>query len=168
MIEKLIDERRGLRKSLRMATTSIDKNHFQTLLKTLAQKLSKLRVAEKRREKQRTLRKQRGLFKKDPYRTIKGILTPEPVGELICTKEEIDMHLKQTYGDTLRHIPLGILNGLPDNAPNPSHSFNMKMITWKEHESIIKKHDPRVPQETTEFLTLYIKDALVYRKICGI
>ena len=139
LIEKLIDERRGLRRSLRMATTNIDKNHFQTLLKTLAQKLSKLRVAEKRREKQRTLRKQRGLFKKDPYRTIKGILTPEPVGELICTKEEIDMHLKQTYGDTLRHIPLGILNGLPDNAPNPSHSFNMKMITWKEHESIIKK-----------------------------
>ena len=57
----------------------------------------------------------------------------------MCTREEIDKHLKQTYGDTERHVPLGILNGLPDKAPKPSHSFNMEMITWKEHTSIIKK-----------------------------
>jgi hypothetical protein len=74
VIEELVDERRGLRRSLRMATTNIDKNHFQALLKTLAQKLSKLRAAEKRREKQRTLRKQRGLFKKTPTEQSKAFL----------------------------------------------------------------------------------------------
>ena len=139
VIKGLVDERREIRKQLRRATTEMEKNGFQALLKVLAQKIGKLRAAERRREKQRTLRKQRGLFKKDPFRTIKGILNPEPVGELVCTREEIDKHLKQTYGDTERHVPLGILNGLPDEAPKPSHSFNMEMITWKEHTSIIKK-----------------------------
>ena len=54
----------------------------------------------KRRKKQREQRRQRGQFKKNPFKTVKEILLdPKPVGELVCTEEELDGHLKQTYGD---------------------------------------------------------------------
>ena len=61
------------------------------------------------------------------------------MGELVCSKEEIDGHLKQTYGDPERHVPLGILRGIPQKAPDPTIPFNMGMISWKEHEDIIRK-----------------------------
>ena len=139
LIKELVAERKDLRKKLRQAATEMESNGFQALLKILADKLRKLRAAENRREKQRGLRKLRSTFKRDPFRTVKSILNPVPVGELVCSKEEIDAHLKQTYGDPERHVPLGILRGIPQKAPDPTIPFNMGMISWKEHEDIIRK-----------------------------
>ena len=64
----------------------------------------------KRRKKQREQRRQRGQFKKKPFKTVKEILDPKPVGELVCTEEELDGHLKQTYGDILVVFPRELQN----------------------------------------------------------
>ena len=139
LIDSLVADRKKLRKELRRATTEIEKDGYQALLKVLAERLMKLRRAERRRLKQREKKKQRSFFKKDPFRAVKEIIDPSPVGELVCTKEDLDQHLEETYEDAQRDVPLGLLEGLPERAPEPTVAFNTRMITWKEHEAIIRK-----------------------------
>ena len=92
-INSLVKERRVLRKKLKKATTDIEKNGFEALLKDVAEQLRKLRRAEARRKKQWERRKANKAFKTDPFRTIKNILSPNPAGELRCTQQELDIHL---------------------------------------------------------------------------
>eukprot|EP00116_Pleurobrachia_bachei_P012392 sb/3472654/ len=70
-------------------------------------------------------------------RAVKEILEPSPVGELRCSKDQLDQHLQTTYGDPERGKALGVLAGLPDFAPEPEVAFNMKPISWKEHQSVV-------------------------------
>ena len=112
-ITALVRERRILRKSLRGAKSELEQNGFRALIKTLNEQLSKLRRADARRKKQADKRRALNAFKKIPFATIKKILCPNPVGELKCTKEELDAHLEKTYGDPCRGVHLGNLEGLP-------------------------------------------------------
>jgi hypothetical protein len=71
------------------------------------------------------------------------------VGELKCSKEELDEHLGRTYGDPQRGAPLGLLDDLPDmidKAGSPSFPFMMTNITRREHDEVIKKARSKVPQ----------------------
>ena len=138
-IDSLVKERRILRKKLKKASSDIEKNGFEALLKDVAEQLRKLRRAEARRKKQRERRKANKAFKTDPFRTIKNVLSPNPAGELKCTREELDSHLEQTYGDPVRNVPLGILEGLPDRGKDPEVPFNMKDVSRKEHNEVIRK-----------------------------
>ena len=70
---------------------------------------------------------------------MKGILEPSPVGQLKCTKEELDGHLSNTYSDASRAVPLGILDGLPETAPSPTVEFDLRNITKKEFDEVVKK-----------------------------
>ena len=138
-IDSLIIERRVLRKKLKKATTDIEKSGFEALLKDVAEQLGKLRRAEARRKKQRERRKANKSFKTDPFRTVKNVLSPNPAGELKCTQEELDSHLEKTYGDPVRNVPLGVLEGLPDRCKDPEVPFNMKDLSRKEHNEVIRK-----------------------------
>ncbi|XP_063688413.1 uncharacterized protein LOC134821641 [Bolinopsis microptera] len=138
-IDKLVIERRVLRRKARKACSQSVKDGFNALLRGLAEKLCKLRRAEARRKKQREVRRQRGGFTRDPFKAIKGILEPSPVGELKCSKEELDNHLSNTYSDASRAVPLGVLNGLPEAAPSPTVGFDSRNITKKEFEEVVKK-----------------------------
>lgn len=138
-IAALVAERRELRKKVRRARTEMEKNGFKALIKVLNGQLTKLRRAEARRKKQADKRRTLNAFKKNPFGTIKKILCPTPVGELKCTKEELDVHLEATYGDPCRGIPLGPLEGLPDKTRSPTVPFKMTNITRKEHDEIIRK-----------------------------
>ncbi|MCP3680179.1 MAG: hypothetical protein GY782_08010, partial [Gammaproteobacteria bacterium] len=135
-INSLIKERR---KKLKKATTDIEKEGFEALLKDLADQLRTLKRAEARRKKQQERRKANKSFKSDPFGTIKNVLSPNPAGELKCTQQELDSHLEQTYGDPLRNVPLGILEGLPDRGKDPEVLFNMKDVSKKEHNAVIRK-----------------------------
>ena len=82
LIDSFVADRKELRKKLfKKATTETEKDGFQALLKVLAEKLMKLRRAEKKGQKQREQRKQRSLFKKNPLRAVREILNPSPVSE---------------------------------------------------------------------------------------
>ena len=138
-IVMLVRERRELRKSLRRAQTDLEKDGLKALIKVISEKLSKLRRAEARRKKQADKRRSLNAFKKDPFGTIKRVLCPTPVGELKCTKEELDAHLEKTYGDPCRGTPLGHLEGLPERTSSPTVPFMMTNITRKEHDTVIRK-----------------------------
>ena len=101
-------------KKLKRATTDIGKNAFEALLKDVAEQLRKLRRAEAKRKKQRERRKANKSFKTDPCRTVKNLLSSNPAGELKYTQEELDSHLERTYGDPVRNVSLGVLEGLKD------------------------------------------------------
>ena len=138
-IGALVIERRELRRNLRRAETELEQNGFRALLKVLNEELSKLKRAEARRRKQADKRRALNAFKKNPFGTIKKILCPIPVGELKCTKEELDAHLEKTYGDPCRGVPLGNLEGLPDRKSSPTVPFMMSNITRREHDAVIRK-----------------------------
>ena len=138
-IESLVGERRELRKKLRKANTDIERDGYGALLKVLAEKLMSLRRAEARKKKQAQRRRTNRLFKLNPFRAVKNILCPNPAGELKCSKEELDSHLENTYGDERRSIPLGVLDGLPEKTVDPRIPFNTRDISRKEHEDVIKK-----------------------------
>ena len=139
LIDALVRERRSLRKNLKRSCSDIERDRYMLLLKDLATRLKKLRNAEARKKKQWEKKKLNKAFKNDPFKTIKNILNPNPVGELKCTKEELDSHLERTYGDSNRNVPLGLLEGLPDKSDDPEVPFNMKDISRKEHSDIIQK-----------------------------
>ena len=65
---------------------------------------------------------------------MKEILDPKPVGELVCTEEELDGHLKQTYGDILVVFPRELQNQM-------SHLLTPQwyLDSWKESEAVVKK-----------------------------
>ena len=138
-IDRLVAERRELRRKVRTAESQSVKEGFSALLRVLAGKLSGLRGAEKRRKKQREIRRLRGGFSRDPFRTVKDILEPSPVGQLKCTKEELDDHLSNTYSDASRAVPLGILEGLPETAPSPTVEFDLRNITKREFDGVVRK-----------------------------
>ncbi|KAL5272883.1 hypothetical protein ACHWQZ_G000900 [Mnemiopsis leidyi] len=138
-ITALVRERRILRKSLRGAKSELEQNGFRALIKTLNEQLTKLRRAEASRKKQADKRRALNAFKKIPFATIKKILCPNPVGELKCTKEELDAHLEKTYGDPCRGVPLGNLEGLPKRKGSPTVPLMMSNITRREHDSVIRK-----------------------------
>ena len=138
-IGALVIERRELSRSLRRAETVLEQNGFRALLKVLNEEISKLKRAEARRRKQADKRRALNAFKKNPFGTIKKILCPTPVGELKCTKEELDAHLEKTYGDPCRGVPLGNLEGLPDRKSSPAVPFMMSNITRREHDAVIRK-----------------------------
>ena len=138
-IDKMVIERRQLRRKARRACVQSVKEGYNALLRVLAEKLSKLRRAEARRKKQREVRRQRSGFARDPFKTVKGILEPSPVGGLKWSKEELDNHLSSTYSDASRAIPLGVLDGLPDAAPSPTVEFDIRNITKREFDDVVKK-----------------------------
>ena len=74
-IDSLVRERRSLRKRLRKASSDIEKDGYEALLKDVAERLKKVRRAETRRKKQRERRRTNKSFKNDPFRTIKNVLT---------------------------------------------------------------------------------------------
>jgi len=136
-IDSLIKRRRELKKKPR--EVSMTKEEEAAALKKITQSLKRLRKAERRRVKQVEKKKASKEFKKNPFRCIKSILNPTPVGELKCTKEELDAHLQETYGDPLRAVPLGDLEGLDEVGPAPRERFDLANIRRREHDEVIKK-----------------------------
>ena len=102
LIDALVRERRTLRKKVKRSCSDIERDRYKLLLKDLATRLRKLWHAEARKKKQWEKKKIDKSFKNDPFKTVKNILSPNPIGVLKCTKEELDSHLERTYGDPNR------------------------------------------------------------------
>ena len=70
--------------------------------------LSKLRRAERLRQKRKHKEKNRAQFIKDPFNFTKGLLGQERSGRLHCRKEEVEAYLQETHSDEQRDEELGI------------------------------------------------------------
>ena len=138
-IRSVVLEKRELRKNIRQAQCSIMRDGYKALLDELDMKHKRLRRAEKRRKKQKVIREAKAGFKKDPFKAVKRIIQPAPVGKLKCTTEELNQHLRITYGDNSRGVDLGDISGLPTRAEVPEIPCPSSNITRKEHEECVRK-----------------------------
>ena len=59
-------------------------------------------------------------------------------GELSCSKEELDDHVRSTYSDPKRDDPIPHIEDLKRPSP-PGVPFNMKRITLKEVNEFVRK-----------------------------
>ena len=60
-----------------------------------------IRRAQRRKEGQRA----RSKFLKNPYEETKKLFVARKNGNLECTKEELDDHVRHTYSDEMRYDP---------------------------------------------------------------
>ena len=67
-------------------------------------------------------------FKKNPFGTIKKILCSTPVGELKCTKEELDAHLR-----------IHVQGSASLEFGGKSHRKSFPTVPVREHDAVIKK-----------------------------
>ena len=70
-------------------------------------------------------------FVKNPYKFAKGIFTESKSGNLECTKQELENHLRCTYSDPKREVEMPEIHGTRRPA-EPGIPFNLVDIKKKE------------------------------------
>ena len=86
-----------------------------------------IRRIQRRKEGQRA----RSKFLKNPYEETKKLFVAQKSGNLECSKEELDDHVRETYRDEKRYDPLPTMNKLIP-PPVPKISFRLGALTKKE------------------------------------
>ena len=61
------------------------------------------------------------------------------MGELKCTKKELDSHFQETYGDPRRAVPLGDLKDLDEVGQYQRRNLTSANIRRRAHDEVIKK-----------------------------
>ncbi|XDV53670.1 hypothetical protein PO909_022108 [Leuciscus waleckii] len=135
-IERLVKERRNLRKQWRKAT-EVERKGLEALQGDIKQRIATLRRAEclrKQHKKERT----RTAFYRDPYKFVKDLFAKEKTGTLKVPLRELEKHLRKTYSDNQRHVPASIPDDMPPIQP-PKHQLEVRPPTWSEVESTVKR-----------------------------
>ncbi|XP_052236077.1 uncharacterized protein LOC127847893 [Dreissena polymorpha] len=136
-IEKLRKDLRNLGNQYRQAS-ELEKIGLQELRDHTRRRLQDLRKAERIRKARREKARQRSRFLSNPYGFSKEILEEKKAGQLNCSKEEVEEHLKNTHSDQARHMRM---EGHERIAPVPMLivAFTEGEPTLKEVQDIIKK-----------------------------
>lgn len=78
------------------------------------------------------------MFIANPFGFTKQLLGQNRDGDLDCSKEEIDLHLRYTYSDPSRQEDLGKCDILVDPPP-PMKDFDTREPCLKEVQEVVKK-----------------------------
>nr|XP_061785060.1 uncharacterized protein LOC133576095 [Nerophis lumbriciformis] len=103
----------------------------------LKQKLISLRCAEGHRRRGRERARKRTAFIANPFGFTKQLLGQKRSGTLLCSEEEINQHLSNTYSDSRREEVLPPCRGLPTPS-EPSFQFNIKEPTLAEVRDTVR------------------------------
>ncbi|MGH0171483.1 UNVERIFIED_CONTAM: hypothetical protein FKN15_061404 [Acipenser sinensis] len=95
-IERLVRERRQLRKQWRRAEQS-QKEGLNLLQRVIKDKLATLRRAERLRKRYKKKERARANFYKDPFKFVKKLFTSEKNGTLKASKVELERYLEETH-----------------------------------------------------------------------
>ncbi|KAJ8346703.1 hypothetical protein SKAU_G00281040 [Synaphobranchus kaupii] len=136
-IQRLVKERRGLKKLWKKATEE-ERDGINLLQDDLKQRLSRLRRAENLRKRRKKKEKARTDFYKHPFKFLKGIFTKEKSGSLKASKEEVEGHLRSIYADELKDQPLLVPTDIPPISP-PQHQFDTSPPKLSEVKEAVKK-----------------------------
>ena len=143
--QKKISEIRKQLRSLRRRWKEAKESNCEeqmTALKELRDgerdRLKSLRKAEQSAKKRKTKERARSAFLKNPYGFAKKTLGENRSGEMECTREELENHLRQTHSDPMRDEELEILPEL-DLPPPPTFAFDESDIKWKEVSDTVRK-----------------------------
>ncbi|KAJ8352263.1 hypothetical protein SKAU_G00237390 [Synaphobranchus kaupii] len=136
-IQRLVKERRGLKKLWKKATEE-ERDGINLLQEDLKQRLSRLRRAENLRKRRKKKEKARTDFYKHPFKFLKGIFTKEKSGSLKASKEEVEGHLRSIYADELKDQLLLVPTDIPPISP-PQHQFDTSPPKLSEVKEAVKK-----------------------------
>ncbi|XP_078617582.1 uncharacterized protein LOC144885536 [Branchiostoma floridae x Branchiostoma japonicum] len=136
-IASLVKKRRQLRKRWRKASRE-ERPGLEALWQDIRVKLKALRRAERLRRKRKRKEKERSQFFKNPYKFARSLLEESKGGTLQVPKEELDLHLKQTYSDPQRREALGSPGYVP-SPPEPEVPFDVATPRWSEIETAVGK-----------------------------
>lgn len=108
------------------------------LMSILRKKIRILRRAKWHRRHRRERARKRAAFIANPFKFTKELLGQKRSSKLVCSQEEIDQHLKETYSGPVREQELGECSTLKD-PPGPSEQFNMSELQLKEVREVVGK-----------------------------
>ena len=130
-------QKRSLKKRMKVAS-DIEKEGLRVLWEELRIKHSALSKAEAARKKRSKRKKTQDRFFQDPFQFARKLFDQPRSGTLSTDKETLEHHLKETYSDTQRHIPLEeIPNLVWPNAPEKK--FNENPPSLEEVVKVVNK-----------------------------
>ena len=94
------------------SATEEEKNGLQELWRGLKARHSALSRAESARKRRSQKKKNQERFYKDPFQFARQLFQQSRSGSLSVQKEQLEAHLRKTYSDPNREIPLSEPAGL--------------------------------------------------------
>lgn len=136
-IERLRRDLRNLKKQY-VTASELEKIGLQGLRDHLRSRLKELRKAERIRKARREKTRKRARFLSNPYGFVKETLEQKRTGQLLCSREEVEEHLRNTHSDQSRHVEMEGHERIAD-VPMPEVAFIEGEPTLKEVQDIVKK-----------------------------
>ncbi|GFR65403.1 reverse transcriptase [Elysia marginata] len=136
-MDKLRKQKRNLKKQMK-AANSEEKKGLQEIWQHLKAKHSALSRAESARKKRNQKRKNQERFLRDPFQFVRRLFQQPKSGTLAVSREDLEAHLKETYSDTNRELPLEETAGLIWPAA-PGIKFNNKPPNLQEVVAVVNK-----------------------------
>ncbi|GFO37380.1 reverse transcriptase [Plakobranchus ocellatus] len=110
-MDTLLKQKRKLKKQIKTACSE-ETNGLLVIWRQLKARHSALSRAESARKKHSQKRKKQECFIGDPFQFARQLFQQPKSGTLIVDREELETHLKKTYSDPIREIPLEETTGL--------------------------------------------------------
>ena len=135
-METLSTQKKNLKKQIKTATQE-EKRGLHKLWRGLKARHSALSRAETARKRRSHKKKNQERFYKDPYQFARQLFQQPRSGSLSAQKE-LETHLKKTYSDPDREIPLSESTGLVWPA-TPGEKFNNNPSNLDEIRAVVQK-----------------------------
>ncbi|GFS06189.1 reverse transcriptase [Elysia marginata] len=136
-MDKLRKQKRSLKKQMK-AANSEEKKGLQEIWQHLEARHSALSRAESARKKRSQKRKNQERFLRDPFQFARQLFQQPKSGTLAVSREELEAHLKKSYSDNNRELPLEETAGLIWPAA-PGIKFNNKPPNLQEVVAVVNK-----------------------------
>ena len=145
---------RQLKRQLKDAPQQ-EKIGIQVLLDDIKQEILVLSRAENHRKRRKKKRKTRESFYRNPYAFAKKLFTAAKSGRLDIPQQELEDHLRKTYSDPLKEVPLPPMDGIPP-LEEPETPFRAGGLWLHEaREFVPKAHACSTPGLNGIFFKLY-------------
>ena len=128
---------RQLKRQLKDAPQQ-EKIGIQVLLDDIKQEIWVLSRAENHRKRRKKQRKTRESFYRNPYAFAKKLFTAAKSGRLDIPQQELEDHLRKTYSDPLKEVPLPPMDGIPP-LEEPETPFRAGGLRLYEAREFIRK-----------------------------
>ena len=107
---------------------------IQVLLDDIKQEILVLSRAENHRKRRKKKRKTRESFYRNQYAFAKKLFTAAKSGRLDIPQQELEDHLRKTYSDPLKEVPLPPMDGIPplEEPETPFRAGGLRLYEARE------------------------------------
>ncbi|GFN87643.1 reverse transcriptase, partial [Plakobranchus ocellatus] len=161
-MDTLRKQKRKLKKQIK-AASSEETNGLLVIWRQLKARHSALSRGESARKKRSQTRKNQIRFIRDPFQFARQLFQQHKSGTLTVDREELETHLKKTYSDPIREIPLEETTGLVWPAA-PRIKFASKPPSLQEVIAVINKARAKSASGPNGVPYLLYKDAPTFSR----